>query len=204
MLISAHASSSVILNLFYSTHPFLSSYARMWALAHGALEDLLVDEFPPPAPRPQKDRLQIFQGLATFYLKYLQIFRSLEAIYDQIVHPQKRRVVRHVLDAVMGRLLELKNEMVELEFSEFHYFDDVLQDLKMTPVSVAQGCGRFQPYCGIHCERIVLVIFKLDPTFQSSAIIPIDSYKSSHFSVKKDIFVFFRTFVVCYVVAPTK
>ncbi|KAK6325599.1 hypothetical protein J4Q44_G00049410 [Coregonus suidteri] len=110
-----------------------SSYTRMWVQAHGALEDLLVDEFPPTAPRPLKDRLQVFQGLATFYLKYLQIFRGLEAVYDQIVHPQKRRMVRHVLDGVMGRLLELKNEMVELEFSEFHYFDDVLQDLKLTP-----------------------------------------------------------------------
>ncbi|XP_029930624.1 dynein regulatory complex protein 11 isoform X2 [Myripristis murdjan] len=110
-----------------------SSYARMWAAAHGALEDLLLDEFPATAPRPQKDAFQIFQGLATFYLKYLRIFRSLEAVYDQLVHPQKRRVVRHVLDGVMGRLLELRNEMVELEMSEFHYFDDVLQDLKMTP-----------------------------------------------------------------------
>ncbi|XP_034145759.1 dynein regulatory complex protein 11 isoform X1 [Esox lucius] len=114
-------------------NPSHSSYTRMWAQAQGALEDLLVDEFPPIAQQPMKDRLKVFQGLATFYLKYLQIFRSLEAVYDQIGHPQKRRVVRHVLDGVMGRLLELKNEMVELEFSEFHYFDDVLQDLKLTP-----------------------------------------------------------------------
>ncbi|KAL1022283.1 hypothetical protein UPYG_G00024610 [Umbra pygmaea] len=110
-----------------------SSYTRMWAKAQGSLEELLVDEFPVTAPRPMKDRLKVFQGLATFYLKYLQIFRSLESIYDQIVHPQKRRVVRHVLDGVMGRILELKNEMVELEFSEFHYFDDLLLDLKLTP-----------------------------------------------------------------------
>uniref|UniRef100_UPI003AAA3AAD dynein regulatory complex protein 11 n=1 Tax=Centroberyx gerrardi TaxID=166262 RepID=UPI003AAA3AAD len=110
-----------------------SSYTRMWATAHGALQDLLLDEFPPVAPGPQRDRLQVFQGLAAFYLKYLQIFRSLEAAYDQLVHPQKRRAARHVLDGVMGRLLELRNQMVELEFSEFHYFDDVLLDLKMTP-----------------------------------------------------------------------
>lgn len=35
----------------------------------------------------------------------------------------------------MGRVLELKNEMVEKEFSEYHYMDDVLHDLKLTPVS---------------------------------------------------------------------
>ncbi|KAM3857053.1 dynein regulatory complex protein 11 [Diretmus argenteus] len=119
------------------------SYARMWSVAHGVLEDLLVDEFPAAAPRPQKDRLQIFQGLAAFYIKYLQIFRSLEAAYDQIVHPQKRRVVRHLLDGVMGRLLELKNEMVEVEFSEFHYFDDVLQDLKMIPEDLEVPIPRY-------------------------------------------------------------
>ncbi|XP_077079719.1 dynein regulatory complex protein 11-like isoform X3 [Siphateles boraxobius] len=33
----------------------------------------------------------------------------------------------------MGRVLELKNEMVEKEFSEYHYMDDIIQDLKLTP-----------------------------------------------------------------------
>lgn len=74
--------------------------------------------------------------LATMYIKYVQIFRKLEQCYDQVVHPQKRRVLRHVLDGTMGRVLELKQEMVDLEFSEFHYFDDVLSDLKLTPVSL--------------------------------------------------------------------
>jgi hypothetical protein len=43
-----------------------------------------------------------------------------------------------VLDGTIGRILELKNEMVSLEYSEFHYFDDVLSDLKLTPVSNMQ------------------------------------------------------------------
>ena len=34
----------------------------------------------------------------------------------------------------MGRVLELKNEMANLELCEYHYFDDVLSDLKLTPV----------------------------------------------------------------------
>ncbi len=66
----------------------------------------------------------------------MQIFRQLEEAYDQSVHPQKRRVIRQVLDSVIGRVLELKNEMVEKEFSEYHYMDDIIQDLKLTPVSV--------------------------------------------------------------------
>ncbi|XP_066521553.1 dynein regulatory complex protein 11 isoform X1 [Hoplias malabaricus] len=120
-----------------------SLYSRIWAEAQGALGDLLEDEIPPEQLRPQKDRLQVFQTLATFYLRYLHIFRRLEEVYDQIVHPQKRRAVRHVLEGVMGRLVELKNEMVELEFSEFHYFDDMLQDLKMTPEDLEVPIPRY-------------------------------------------------------------
>jgi len=32
-------------------------------------------------------------------------------------------------------VLELKHEMVNLELLEFHYFDDILTDMKLTPVS---------------------------------------------------------------------
>ena len=34
----------------------------------------------------------------------------------------------------MGRILELKNEMVQLELLEYHYFEDILVDKKLTPV----------------------------------------------------------------------
>lgn len=33
------------------------------------------------------------------------------------------------------RVLELKHEMMNLELLEFHYFDDILADMKLTPVS---------------------------------------------------------------------
>ena len=52
------------------------------------------------------------------------------------MHPQKRRTIRHLLDGVIGRVLELKNEMVTLELLEFHYFDDILSDMKLTPVCI--------------------------------------------------------------------
>ncbi|KAJ8301907.1 hypothetical protein KUTeg_020894 [Tegillarca granosa] len=113
-----------------------STYNKQWSDAQSALMDLLQQEMPPEPPKPERDRLAAFQLLATMYIKYIQIFRRLEQSYDQIVHPQKRRVLRHVLDGVMGRILELKHEMVNLEFSEYHYFDDVLSDLKLTPNDV--------------------------------------------------------------------
>ncbi|KAM9003140.1 dynein regulatory complex protein 11 [Sarcophilus harrisii] len=108
------------------------TYNKMWGEAQEALNSLLEGESE-KALEPPQDQMVIFQMLATFYVKYVQIFRNLENVYDQMVHPQKRILIREVLDAVMGRILELKNEMVELEFSEFHYFDDILQDLKLAP-----------------------------------------------------------------------
>ena len=40
------------------------------------------------------------------YINYVLIFRKLEECYDQVVHPQKRRLIRHILDGTMGRLVQ--------------------------------------------------------------------------------------------------
>lgn len=109
-------------------------YNKMWHQTQEALNSLL-DKESRNMMESQSNQVFIFQMLATFYIKYVQIFRNLEDVYDQIVHPQKRILIRKILDGVMGRVLELKNEMVELELTEFHYFDDILQDLKLAPVS---------------------------------------------------------------------
>ncbi|XP_066201272.1 dynein regulatory complex protein 11 isoform X1 [Saccopteryx leptura] len=107
-------------------------YNKMWHQTQEALNALL-DKESQKMRAPPRNQVFIFQMLATFYIKYVQIFRNLENVYDQIVHPQKRLLIRKILDGVMGRVLELKSEMVELELSEFQYFDDVLQDLKLAP-----------------------------------------------------------------------
>uniref|UniRef100_A0A8C8S6J7 IQ motif containing with AAA domain 1 like n=1 Tax=Pelusios castaneus TaxID=367368 RepID=A0A8C8S6J7_9SAUR len=112
------------------------TYTKMWLESQAALQELLAQELPSQPPQPEKDQRLFFHMLATLFLRYMQILRCLETCYDQMVHPQKRHVLRQVLDGVMGRVLELKNEMVEVEFSEYHYMDDVLQDLKFTPADM--------------------------------------------------------------------
>lgn len=134
----------VLLPDYHSPFPSLSSshclhysrtYNQLWVDAQLELSHLLTEELPNEPRRPEKDRVVFFQRLAMLYVHYLQIFRQQEKVYDQVVQPQKRRVIRAILDGVMGRVLELKNEMVEKEFSEYHYMDDILHDLKLTPVS---------------------------------------------------------------------
>ncbi|KAF7243751.1 Dynein regulatory complex protein 11 [Varanus komodoensis] len=121
----------------------ISTYNKIWAEAQESLNSLLQKEIEEKSQRPVKDRVVVFQMLATFYIKYVQIFRNLETAYDQIVHPQKRLIIRQILDGVMGRILELKNEMVELEYSEYHYFDDILQDLKLSPENIEIPIPRY-------------------------------------------------------------
>ena len=51
------------------------------------------------------------------------------------------------------RILELKNEMVLLEFSEYHYLDDVLSDLKLTPVSSSEDFSMAEMFVsGVLCK----------------------------------------------------
>ncbi|XP_068563222.1 dynein regulatory complex protein 11 [Cebidichthys violaceus] len=119
------------------------TYNQLWADAQLELSRLLNEELPAEPRRPEKDRVVFFQRLAMLYVRYIQIFRQLEELYDQVVHPQKRRVIRAILEGVMGRVLELKNEMVEKEFSEYHYMDDVLHDFKLTPADLEIPIPRY-------------------------------------------------------------
>ncbi|XP_034386306.1 dynein regulatory complex protein 11 [Cyclopterus lumpus] len=119
------------------------TYNQLWADAQLELSRLLTEELPAEPRRPEKDRVVFFQRLAMLFVRYIQVFRQLEKVYDQVVHPQKRRVIRAILEGVIGRVLELKNEMVEKEFSEYHYMDDVLHDLKLTPTDLEIPIPRY-------------------------------------------------------------
>lgn len=84
--------------------------------------------------QPQEDRDKVRKMLATAYIQYLEMFRRLEASHDHLIHQQKRAAVRQVLDGVMGRILEIKREMVALESCECHSMDGILMDLQRVPV----------------------------------------------------------------------
>ncbi|NXE76127.1 DRC11 protein, partial [Cochlearius cochlearius] len=110
----------------------ISTYNKMWTDAQKDL-DIQLQREREEFLQPEKDRVKVFKMLATSYIKYMQIFRNLETAHDQLIHRQKRTVIQQVLDGVIGRILEMKKEMVELENSEFHYIDNILEDLKLLP-----------------------------------------------------------------------
>ncbi|NXG50851.1 DRC11 protein, partial [Psilopogon haemacephalus] len=110
----------------------ISTYNKMWADAQKDLNIQLRKERE-ELLQPVKDHEKAFKMLTTSYIKYLQIFRDLEMAHDKLLHQQKRAVIQQVLEGVMGRILEIKKEMVELENSEFHYIDNILVDLELLP-----------------------------------------------------------------------
>lgn len=62
--------------------------------------------------------------LSELRIRYTVLVRRLDTIYDQLLQPQKRLIVRRLLEASLGRLLEIKYDLVELQLSDFTYDDD--------------------------------------------------------------------------------
>ena len=82
----------------------------------------------------------------------MQTLRKLEAAYDQMVHPQKRMDIKKALEAVIGRVLEVKEKLTDMNKKvSFINLDDVLVDLKLSPnvleVPASQSVLR-NPYRG--------------------------------------------------------
>ncbi|KAM9849670.1 dynein regulatory complex protein 11-like [Aulostomus maculatus] len=120
----------------YEVSELALTYNKLWVDAQLELSCLLTEEKPAKPPHPENDREAFFRRLAKLYVRYIQVFRKLEKVCDQMIHHQKRQLIRVMLDGVMGRVLELKNEMVEIQFSEYSYMEDVLNDLKLTPLDL--------------------------------------------------------------------
>jgi hypothetical protein len=101
-------------------NPFEHASTFKWAIA----------VIRPPNPKDVEASREHFGVL---YIKFIQIFKKLSMAYDQMTHPQKRRVLRLLLEGTMGRLLELKHTLVGIECTHFNHFDDILADIKLSP-----------------------------------------------------------------------
>ena len=55
-----------------------------------------------------QDRDAAFDNVSRLYLQYVKIYRTLNSCYDLMVHPQKRQLLRKLLDSTIGRIIELK------------------------------------------------------------------------------------------------
>ncbi|NXP94075.1 DRC11 protein, partial [Passerina amoena] len=112
-----------------------STCCQIWADTQRELDAMLQrerEEF----LQPQEDPEQVMKMLATAYVQYLAILRKLDEAHAPLIHQQKRAAVRAALDGVMGRILEIKGEMVALEKSECHSMADILLELQRVPEDI--------------------------------------------------------------------
>nr|CAI5827477.1 unnamed protein product [Callosobruchus analis] len=53
-----------------------------------------------------------------------------------MVQPQKRMLVKKLLEASLGRILELKTDLVEADLNEWTHCGDIMEKLNLTPLDV--------------------------------------------------------------------
>lgn len=109
------------------------TYNDLWHSTQKLLENLAVNDYQKLALDPEFDRTSAHRCVYELYAKYIVAANYLENVYDQMVQPQKRIVIRKLLDSTLGRVIELKHDLVAIDMTEFSYNDDVIRDLKLLP-----------------------------------------------------------------------
>ncbi|XP_007469932.1 PREDICTED: IQ and AAA domain-containing protein 1-like [Lipotes vexillifer] len=115
----------------------LGAYQHLWDSSHLILQELLLGQGQPLLePVPHRERQSFKYRLSSRYLYHLGLLCRFHALYDQMVQPQKRWLLRRLLHGVAGRVLELKDDLVRMDLCETHCLDQALQDLKLTPADL--------------------------------------------------------------------
>lgn len=111
-------------------------YDEMWRQAQDDLELLTIKDFEHQSVETEFDKTKAQTIVFELYLKYIILSNQMEEIYDSYVQPQKRLLVRKLLDCCLGRVLELKYDLVNIDMMEFNYNDEVMEKLRLTPLDV--------------------------------------------------------------------
>jgi len=109
------------------------TYDNLWKQAQCSLDILQERETAMASMKPVKDKNAVYQLLIKTFVEYVGIYQKMELAYDQVIQPQKRLILRELLENVIGRLIELKHEMVNHDMKVFQFHHDIFSDLKMTP-----------------------------------------------------------------------
>ena len=89
--------------------------------------------------KAKKKPKEWFDFYAQLYIRYLETYKKLEDTYDQLMHPQKRNALFPILKKTLGRVLEIKDDLVMFNThtkavnSKFVNMDELFFDLKILP-----------------------------------------------------------------------
>ncbi|XP_054711209.1 dynein regulatory complex protein 11-like [Uloborus diversus] len=126
------STSQAVLEEKMGSVTFLGTYNKLWKTTVEKLTDILQEE-DADEDKVEQERVATVQKTSLMYLRFIKIANNFIDCYENILQPQKRILLRNFVDNTIGRVLELKHELVSLEFSEFHFLDDKLLSAKMVP-----------------------------------------------------------------------
>ncbi|XP_055386862.1 dynein regulatory complex protein 11 [Condylostylus longicornis] len=118
-------------------------YNNIWHESQKDLEILASFDSENQTVDPFADKSQAQTTTFELYVRYIRITNNLEEAYDKMVQPQKRLLIRKLLDACLGRIIEIKHDLVNLDMMEFSYNDKVMEKLKLTPMDVELRVPRY-------------------------------------------------------------
>ncbi|XP_025270729.1 dynein regulatory complex protein 11 isoform X2 [Camponotus floridanus] len=110
-----------------------ATYDELWRETQALLAETVQADTVLQGAKPQKDRKKAHDVVSSLYVRYILICNKLEQCYDQMIQPQKRLLLKRSLNASLGRMLELKHDLVNIDLSEHSYCDDVLLECGVTP-----------------------------------------------------------------------
>lgn len=110
-----------------------ATYDELWREAEALLAETIQADAVMQSAKPLKDRKKAYTIVSALYVRYSLISNKLEQCYERVIQPQKRLLIKRSLNASLGRVLELKHELVNVGLSEYNYYDDVLTERGVTP-----------------------------------------------------------------------
>lgn len=119
------------------------TFNDLWRVTQKELEELAVNDYQIQALDPEFDKRIVQKHVYDLYVKYILAANKLEEIYDQMLQPQKRLLVRKLLDGSLGRVIELKHDLVNIDMMEFSYNDAVMMELKLTSNDIELHIPRY-------------------------------------------------------------
>eukprot|EP00727_Mastigamoeba_balamuthi_P006027 m51a1_g2043 hypothetical protein (804) ;mRNA; f:1363158-1366428 len=79
---------------------------------------------------------ELWKRFGLMFARYLVVLRRLEAVHDQMAHPQKRLDIRNVLESVLGRTMEIREILCQLRKTDTPDISEFLAQLRLTPDAI--------------------------------------------------------------------
>ncbi|XP_076751560.1 IQ and AAA domain-containing protein 1-like [Xylocopa sonorina] len=107
-------------------------YKELWLITRNDLDKLMELDKKLQQETRTKNIEQELNALLPTYLRYRNLVKRLVVCHDQMVQTQKRDLIKRVLDGAVGRMLEYKREIVNLNYCDYQWPDDFMYQLKYT------------------------------------------------------------------------